>query len=587
MAEPLRIANASGFYGDRASATREMVEGGPVDVVTGDYLAELTMGILWKARQKDPDAGYAATYPSQVEEVLGRVAASGTRLVSNAGGLNPRSLADRLRAKVAERGAALTVAHVEGDDLTGRLDELRSAGEPLRHLETGRSFAESALEPLAAHAYLGGWGIAAALGRGADVVVAPRVADAALVVGPAAWRFGWARDDWDVLAGATVAGHVLECGTHATGGNYAFFEEVADLRRPGFPLAEVHADGSVVVTKHPGTGGEVSVGTVTAQLLYEIDGARYLTPDVVARFDTVRIAAEGPDRVRIWGARGEPPPPTLKVGIVGLAGYRNSMTLVITGEAVEAKARAAEDALRYALGPDGPVLETRLLRLDKRDAPTHEEASAFLVVTARHPDPARVGRRFSSAVVELALASYPGLYATAPPGGESPALVFFPTRVERRHVVERVHLAEGEPVVVAPPPTAPLPREPAASPPAPLAAGGPTRRVPLGSLVGARSGDKGGNANVGFWARSPEAYAWLDAFLTVERFRSLLAEAQPLEVRRSALPNLLAVNFVVVGLLGDGAGSSSRLDAQAKSLGEYLRSRLVDVPEALLAAGPA
>jgi hypothetical protein len=343
-AGPLRIANCSGFYGDRRSAPRELLEGGPIDVLTGDYLAELTMLILWRSRSRDPAKGYAGGFLDQMEECLGLAADRGIKVVANAGGLNPAGLADELRALAARLGLTLGVAHVEGDDLLGRLPELQAVGEPLTHLDTGVPLAAAGVAPVTANAYLGAWGIVAALEAGADLIVCGRVADASLVVGPAAWHFGWASDDWDRLAGAVVAGHVLECGTQATGGNYAFFEELPDHRPPGFPIAELAADGSAVVTKHPGTGGMVSVGTVTAQLLYEIAGPAYANPDVVARFDTVRISQAGPDRVRLSGTRGEPAPDRLKVAVNYLGGFRNSMRQVLTGLDVEAKAASAAAA---------------------------------------------------------------------------------------------------------------------------------------------------------------------------------------------------------------------------------------------------
>ncbi len=308
MTDPLRIANCSGFYGDRLSAAREMVEGGPIDVLTGDWLAELTMLILWKGYQRDRSRGWAHTFLTQMEEVLGTCIDRGIKVVTNAGGLNPSGLADQVRALADRLGLAVSVAHVEGDDLLPRLAELEQDGHPLAHLDTGRPLAEASGEVVSANAYLGAWPIVDALDGGADVVVCPRITDASLVVGPAAWHHGWGQTDWDRLAGAVVAGHVIECGPQATGGNYAFFTEVPGMEHPGFPIAEVAADGSSVITKHPGTGGEVSVGTVTAQLLYEIAGHDYPNTDVVARFDTITVDQEGPDRVRISGTAACPPP---------------------------------------------------------------------------------------------------------------------------------------------------------------------------------------------------------------------------------------------------------------------------------------
>ena len=241
MSDTLRIANCSGFYGDRLSAAREMVEGGPIDVLTGDYLAELTLMILLKDRLRDPNLGYARTFLRQLEEVAASCAERGIVIVVNAGGLNPAGCAEAARALYTKLGIRATVAHVEGDDLLPRLEKLQAEGEPFSHLDKGIPLRSLEQPVLSANAYLGGWGIAAALERGADLVICPRVTDAALTLGPAAWRFGWARDDWDRLAAGVVAGHIIECGAQCTGGNYAFFREVKDLHHPGFPIAEIDA----------------------------------------------------------------------------------------------------------------------------------------------------------------------------------------------------------------------------------------------------------------------------------------------------------------------------------------------------------
>jgi hypothetical protein len=598
--DALRIANCSGFYGDRRSAPRELLEGGPIDVLTGDYLAELTMLILWRSRGRDPAKGYATSFLGQMEECLGLAVDKGVKVVANAGGLNPAGLAAELRALAERLGLDVGVAHVEGDDLLGRLDDLRAAGEPLAHLDTGVPLAAAGVAPVTANAYLGAWGIVAALEAGADVVVCGRVTDASLVVGPAAWHFGWAADDWDRLAGAVVAGHVLECGTQATGGNYAFLDELPDARPPGFPIAEVAADGSAVVTKHPGTGGLVSVGTVTAQLLYEIAGPAYENPDVVARFDTVRVTDAGPDRVRLSGTRGEPAPERLKVAINYLGGFRNSMSFVLTGLDLEAKAAMAETALFERLGGRDRFqsAESRLVGRPAADPASAEEAVAELRVTVKDPDPAKVGRAFSNAAIELALANYPGCYTTTPPGDATPYGVYWPALVPADLVEQVVVLPDGRRLPVKPPvPGTVEPHPPASGPPVgerspspdrePAAVHSPpthrpTVRAPLGRVFGARSGDKGGNANVGLWARNDAAYRFLDGFLTVERFRELIPEARGLVVHRYALPNLLALNFVVVGLLGEGVSSSTRIDPQAKGLGEWLRARVVELPVELL-----
>jgi Acyclic terpene utilisation family protein AtuA len=582
MTRPVRIGNCSGFYGDRIQAAREMVEGGPLDVLTGDYLAELTMLILWKAKQKDPTAGYARTFLTQMEEILGLCLDRGIKVVTNAGGLNPAGLAERLHGLADRLGLHPRIGYVEGDDLLDRLPELQAAGHPLAHLDTGANLADAGSGPVTANAYLGGWGIAAALAADADIVVCPRVTDASLTVGPAAWWHGWSRDAYDALAGATVAGHVLECGPQATGGNYSFLHEITDRRYPGFPIAEVAADGSSIISKHADTGGLVSTGTVTAQLLYEIAGPAYAGPDVVTRFDTIRLTQEAPDRVRIDGVRGDPPPPEIKVALNRLGGYRNTMTLVLTGLDIEAKAHWAEEELFTILGGHERFAESdvRLLRFDHPDAASNELATAHLRITVKDPDPRKVGRAFSNATMELALGGYAGFHTTTPPTTESAYGVYWPALVPADAVEHVVVLPDGTRQVVPHTPSAPAAERPAVEP-RPLP-GGPTRPVPLGNVCGARSGDKGGNANVGLWTRTDAAYAWLQAFLTPQRVRELVAEAADLDVVVHPLPNLRAVNVVVTGLLGDGVAASTRPDPQAKGLGEYLRSRLVDVPVALL-----
>jgi hypothetical protein len=585
MPRPVRIANCSGFYGDRISAAREMLDG-PIDVLTGDYLAELTMLILWKARRKDPGLGYATTFLRQMQDVLGTCLERGVKVVANAGGLNPQGLA----AKITELSPKARVAYITGDDLAPAIKDLQAAGHEFTNLDTGLPLARADLPVVTANAYLGGWGIAAALQAGADVVVCPRVTDASLVAGPAAWWHGWRRDDWDALAGAVAAGHVIECGAQATGGNYSFLEEITDRRYPGFPVAEVAADGSSVITKHEGTGGLVSVGTVTAQLLYEIGEPAYLNPDVTAHFDTIRLEQAGPDRVALTGTRGSPPPDTLKVALNMLGGYRTTMTMVITGLDVEAKAEHATRLLFERLGGTGQFEDTdvRLLRFDRPDAPANELATAHLRITIKDQDERKVGRAFSDAITELALASYAGFHTTTPPASASAYGIYWPALIPARLVTQQVHLPDGStmPVRSDPDDAHGQARLQARQDPEPRPAdpGAEQVAIPLGRLCGARSGDKGGNANVGLWAVSPRAYAWLRRYLTVGRFRELLTEAAPLDVDRYELPNLLALNFVVHGLIAPGVSATTRPDPQAKGLGEYLRSRLVTVPADLLAA---
>ena len=573
MTGVVRIANCSGFYGDRLSAAREMVEGGPIDVLTGDWLAELTMLILAKDRLKNPAGGYAKTFVRQMEQVMGTCLERGIKVVANAGGLNPAGLAAALEELAGRLGLAPSIAYVAGDDLQPRLATLG----PIVNLDTGVELGDRPV--MTANAYLGGWGIAAALSAGADIVVTGRVTDAAVVVGPAAWHHGWPRDDFDALAGAVVAGHVIECGTQATGGNYAFFQEVPDLTHPGFPIAEIAADGSSVITKHAAHGGLVSVGTVTAQLLYEITGPRYLNPDVTARFDSVSLEQVGPDRVAVTGVRGEAPPATSKVCLNLLGGVKASLTFPLVGLDIEQKADLLLRGLFSVVDRSSfQECETDLIRSDHEDPARNETAVAQLRVTFKDPDESKFGRPLMAAVTELGLASYPGFYAG--PSAVQAYGVYWPALVPSSLLMHEVVLG-GVTTLVAPTlldgPAVEL--EPVALAAVPT---GPVVRSALGRVFGARSGDKGGNANLGVWARSGEAFAWLSWWLTPERLQELMPETASLLVERFDLPRIRSLNFVVHGLLGEGVASSTRLDAQAKSLGEYFRAKHAELPAILL-----
>ncbi len=569
----VRIGNCSGYYGDRLSAMREMLEGGQLDYLTGDYLAELTMLILGRDLMKDPSTGYAKSFVRQVTDCLALAQENGVKIVANAGGLNPAGLAEKLREIATEQGLDVVIAHVEGDDLRERADEF----------EFGNV--------LTANAYLGAFGIAEALDQGADVVVTGRVTDASVVVGPAIAHHGWGRDDLDALAGAVVAGHVIECGTQATGGNFSGFTSI-DLSVPlGFPIAEVAADGSCVITKHDGTGGAVTVDTVTAQLMYEVGGPVYLGPDVSTRLDTMSVTQDGPDRVAITGVVGQPPPSSTKVCLNTVGGFRNSVEFLLTGLDIPEKAALVEAQMEaaFAAGTRPDVVEWQLDRTDVPDPHTEAAGTSLLRCHVRSGEPDPVGRAFSDAAIQIALASYPGFSVTRPPAAGAPFGVYRPAFVPQTEVPHVVVLADGTRIDIDPP------KDTADE----LDAGGvgvtisedwigDTVRVPLGRLVHARSGDKGGDANLGVWipADHPHrdsAFAWLAAFLDEDTVRDLLPEAATLDVEIHPLPNLAAVNVVIHGLLGEGVASSTRLDPQAKGLGEWLRARDAAVPTALLA----
>ncbi len=575
------IGNCSGFYGDRLSAMREMLEGSndgqPLDYLTGDYLAELTMLILGKDQLKDPGAGYARTFVRQLEDCLGLALEKGVRIVSNAGGLNPAGLAVRVGEIANALGLSPRISWVDGDDLAPRAAELGFEGA------------------LTANAYLGGFGIARALEAGADVVITGRVTDASLVVGPAVAEFGWTPTSYDELAGAVVAGHVIECGAQATGGNFDGAFEVWDwgMRPFGFPIAEVAADGSSVITKHPGTGGLVSVDTVTAQLMYEIQGPLYLGPDVTADLTSIQLSQLVRDRVQIRRVSGSAPPERLKVAVNELGGYRNSVEFVLTGLDLGAKRNLVMGQVLPWLNQMEDVDSWWSdYRVPAPDSPIEEGASVRLRLDVFSRDAEAVGKRFTAPIIEIALASYAGFHVTAPPARPSPFGVYKPAYVGRDVVEETVHLAwTGQDYVVPAPSTG----QPDPAAPVSVDAEGftldleerPLRGLPLGTFVHARSGDKGGDANVGFWVsqnhpKAAERTAWLLATVDPAFIRGLIPEAAGSAVDVTALPSLGGVNVVVHGWLGAGVAANHRFDPQAKALGEWLRYRHVEIPEELL-----
>lgn len=582
----IRIANCSGYYGDKLSAAKELVDGGPIDVLTGDYLAELTMGILYsQILQRGSDKGYVATFLKQLKEIAQSCQDKNIKIVVNAGGLNPKSMSQEVQSILDDMNLSSRVAYIDGDDISKDLQALQEQGEKFNNIDRKTSLKDSGYKTLTANTYLGAWGIKEALDQNADIVICPRVTDASVVMGPAAWKFNWQRDDYDQLAGALAAGHIIECGAQATGGNYAFFQEVKSFKNIGYPIAEIHEDGSCVITKHKNTGGLVSVGTVTAQLLYEISSTEYLNPDVTGHFNTLKMEQIGDDRVMISGCKGSPPPATHKVCINLAGGYRNGMELILTGLDIEQKAETLTDALFDSLGGkeqfDEVIID--LIRQDKSDPDTHEEAMALLRIIVKSHNTKLVGRVFTAKVVELALANYPGWFSKDSIGSGTPFIVYWPTLIDSKYVKELVHIDNKETEVL---PTNQLKLADSEKPKVDIIVpdfnDDKTEEIYFGRLIGARSGDKGGCANLGVWVKSEKAYAFLYHFLTVQKLKELLSDLTDYKIERFDFPNLKAVNFYIHGILGDGASSNTKVDALAKSLGEYLRAKKVNVPKELL-----
>ena len=576
----IKIANCSGFYGDRLSAAKEMVDGGPIDVLTGDYLAELTMAILYGQKiQRGEKAGYVGTFLKQLKQIASSCSEKNIKVVSNAGGLNPKSMADEVKNILDSEGLNLKVAYIDGDDFMDKFDELKKNGEELKNLDTGASLFKQSLPAVSANYYLGCWGIKKALDEGADIVICPRVTDAALVMGPAAWKFNWSRDDYDKLAGSLAAGHIIECGAQATGGNYSFFKEVPSFQNVGFPIAEIEESGNFKIYKHKGTGGLVSTGTVTAQLLYEISSPKYLSPDVIAHFDSLKIEDLGDDKVFISNVKGSPPTNKHKACINLAGGYKNSMELIVTGLDIEEKARIFTDELFRSLGGKDEFddVSIQLIRTDKKEPLTNEEAMAILKIDVKSSSSEKVGRIFSAKVIELALANYPGWTAQSEIKQASPFISYWPALVDSKNVKEKLHFNnESEVIEIEKHQEQPINLEKINID---EYVSKDIEKINFGRIFGTRSGDKGGCANLGVWAKDASSYSYLYHFLTVEQLKKLLPDLECFEIERYELPNIFALNFYVKGILENGVSSNNRKDGQAKSLGEYLGTKLIDCPK--------
>jgi hypothetical protein len=596
--ERLVIANSGGFWGDDPSAARRQVEGGPIDYLVMDYLAEVTMAILQKQRSRNANAGYPADFIVRMREVLPTCVERGIRIITNAGGVNPRACCAAVEALAKELNldGRVKVAAIVGDDLYPDLDTLLAQGEPLINIETGQPLAEIRPRVLSANAYIGAAPIVTALEQGANVIVGGRVSDTAVTLAPMIHQFGWSPTDWDRLAAGVIAGHIVECGTQATGGNFTDWLLVESYRNMGFPLIEAEPDGSFVVTKHPKTGGLVSVHTVTEQLLYEIGGPRYLSPDVVARFDSVRLVQEGPDRVRVSGVRGEPAPEKLKVSVSVQGGWRAFGRLIVSGPDALAKASRLAEAFWDSVGGRESYDHAfqQFIGWNACHPPLSNcEPSELLVQFAvRDREEKKINARFAPQLVPRVLGTVPGISYIADQGQPraSEVVAFWPALVSRSAVSTRVVIGDHEVPVVdqlqsrpgykatAEQPNIDLPAFPIPASPAPST---PSVRVPLSTLCLARSGDKGDTANIGVIARSERIYGWMLERLTPAFVKQHFGEVCEGDVERHLLPNLLAVNFLLHRSLGGGGTSSLWLDAQGKTYAQFLLAAQVDVPEGL------
>jgi hypothetical protein len=595
----VKIGCASGFWGDSEVGATQLVASGQVDFLVFDYLAEITMSLLARARAKSPEAGYAPDFVKTIAALAPQLKAQGIRVVANAGGVNPKACAHALRERLREQGIDLSIAVVEGDDLSAMVEELRADG--VREMFSGTPLPESLLS---VNAYLGARPIAAALDAGAQIVITGRVVDSAVALGPLVHAFGWRWDEWDKLACGSLVGHVIECGTQATGGLFTDWEQVPGWDRMGFPIAECEPDGaSFVLTKPSDTGGLVTPATVAEQVVYEIaDPARYLLPDVSCDFTEVKLAQEGPHRVRVSGARGAPAPADYKVSATFADGWRLTGTLMIGGQQAAAKAQRVGASIlqrcERLFGERGwkPFTETSLevLGAESTYGPHARGAASrevVLKIAAKHAarEPLELlARELAPAATSMAQ-GITGFAAGRP--SPSPVVRLFSFLVAQGRVHPRVEVGQAALAFeqAPPPPPAIAPAGRAAPPevaPEDIGGAGARVRVPLLRLAHGRSGDKGDSANIGIIARSPAAYEALRRALSAEAVRNYFAHVVRGEVRRYELPGFHALNFVMEQALGGGGVASLRYDPQGKAFAQMLLDLEVEVPAAVLESLP-
>lgn len=601
----IRIGGASGFWGESAMATPQLLAAGGLDYIVFDYLAEITMSIMARARSRDPERGYATDFVSAVMKPnLAEIASQGVKILSNAGGVNPVACAKAVRALVAEAGLDLKVAVISGDDLIDRAAQIASSGQ--REMFSGESFPDPSVVA-SINAYLGAFPIARALDRGADIVITGRSVDSAVTLGACIHEFGWTREHCDELAGGSLAGHILECGPQATGGNFTDWETVADsIADIGYPIAEVSRDGSFVCTKPDGTGGVVNVGTVSEQMLYEIgDPQAYVLPDVVCDFSTTTIRDLGGDRVQVSGTTGRTAPDTYKVCATYADGFRGGTLMTFYGIDADRKARTFADAafkraarfLESIGQPDFSETSIEVIGAESQYGErrrTEGSREVAIKMAAKHPDAIGIGVLLKE-MTGLALATPPGLsgFAGARPK-PSPVVRLFSFLLDKTQVEITLDV-EGESEVLTPETGTALDvatLERPAPPSTPTPSGDELVEVPLVALAWGRSGDKGDKANVGIIARKPEYLPWIWRTLGEDTvaacFAHFLGGSDPGDavgrVHRYLLPGSHAINFVLHDVLGGGGVASLRNDPQGKGYAQLLLDHPIQVPRALAEA---
>ncbi|UCG62387.1 MAG: DUF1446 domain-containing protein [Candidatus Zixiibacteriota bacterium] len=598
MKRKIRIGNAGGYWGDDLSALKRQLTGGPLDYITMDFLAEITMSILQRQKKKNPDQGYAVDFLEQVDECLPLIVRKKVTVISSAGGINPIGMGRKIIEMAQRKGLDIKVGIVYGDDIVNHLYELTAAGERFTNMETGDDFLKVRPRITSANIYLGAEPVVKALEAGCQIIVTGRVTDTGLTLAPMIHEFGWAMDDWDKMAAGIVAGHIIECGAQASGGNITDWGEVRSFHNIGYPIVEMERDGEFVVTKHPNTGGVVSEKTIKEQLVYEMgDPSNYISPDGVACFDTIRLKTEGADRVRVYGIRGKPEPDHLKVSMSYEDGWKANGAVLVSGPDTEEKAKTIADVFWEKLNHKYEATRTDMLGSGSiwpeklRSCDSNEILLRFAV---RDKSLEKV-KDFGKALSTLILSGPAGMAVTTG-GRPKPSLVvtYWPALMHRGRVKAKVLVIDSGgdedfyeilfPVRVRSVQELPL-RKPK-SKRVKAKATGRSVKVKLGEICYARSGDKGDTCNIGVLARSPQIYEWMIDNLTAEKVKGFFKGITQGKVVRFELENLHGMNFLLEETLGGGGTRSLMIDPQGKTLAQALLQMEVKVPQTLLKNKP-
>lgn len=588
----IRIGNAGGYWGDDLSALKRQLTGGPLDYITIDFLAEITMSILQGQRKKNPELGYATDFVGQMEECLPLIVEKNVKVITNAGGVNPQALGKRIIEIAKKKNLKIKVGVITGDDIMETLDSLLSSGEKLANMETGEPLSTVRSKVTSANVYLGAEPVVKALEAGCQIIVSGRVTDTGITLAPMIYEFGWSMTDWDKIAAGVVAGHIIECGCQSSGGNLTDWKEIKAWHNMGYPIIEMSDSGEFVVTKHEKTGGLVSLKSVKEQLVYEMgDAANYITPDGIARFDSIQLKAAGINRVKVFGIKGKPATPFLKVSVSYEDGWKSSGTLLISGPETYRKGKIIADIFWNKVGHKFEETKTELIgsgSIWPSQLNSGESNEVFLRLSARDQDASKFDA-FGKSLATVILSGPSGMAVTG--GGRpkaSSVIAYWPALLRREKVTSYVDTLSTDGIVehVTIPPRmysiTSTGTEPEKKKSRKKVSYGKTVPTSLRALCYARSGDKGDTCNVGVLARSEAIYEWLCVYLTANRVKSFFKGICKGKVVRYELDNLMGLNFLLEETLGGGGTKSLMVDPQGKTLAQALLQMTVDAPKELL-----